>query len=479
MTSPAEPAVDSRLFAAAEEVLARFLELEASDAARPPLSAADASSLPLELPRVGLGEGAALARLKRVIEATPPTAGPRFVNQLFAGRESVATIAEIAASVLNTSMYTYKAAGPQVLIERAVIERLLDIARMRGGDGMFTPGGSLSNLAAMIVGRNEVVPGAREDGFDGRTRTLYVSSESHYSVRKNANMIGIGRGNVRAVAVDAQGRMRPEALSAMIASDRAAGLDPMMVVATCGTTVMGSFDPLSALAAIAAREGMWLHADGAFGGTALLHPSSSSLLDGLESCDSFTWDAHKAMGVPLTCSVALTRRPGLMQKHFDESASYLFQRDHGAEEAWLNPGRRSLQCGRRNDALKLWAQWQAIGDDGYAARVGRQRELARLAAEFARAHPAMRLTHEPAWLTVCFEIIGKPSDLVCEELDRTGELKIGFGVVHGRRVLRLVTVNPEHTRAQIERMMEEILAAAARVPDGDNAVGPQSSPDPE
>ena len=452
-------------------IIERLLEREEGDAAPPvPLERAR-TGLDVSIPAGGRGEEAALERLAEIAEATPPTSGPRFVNQLFAGRERVATAAEIVASVLNTSMYTYKAAGPQVLLEGALIRHMLEKAGMSGGDGMFTPGGSLSNLAAMIVGRNEMVDGAREKGFDGRKRTIYVSSESHYSIPKNANMIGVGRSNVRSVAVDARGRMDPDALALRIEQDRASGLEPMMIIATSGTTVMGAFDPLPPLADIAEREGVWLHADGAFGGTALLSERSRGLLAGLERADSFTWDAHKAMGVPLTCSVALTRRPGLMQKHFDETASYLFQHDYDDEQAWLNPGVKSLQCGRRNDALKLWAQWQALGDDGYAERVGAQLDLAKTAADIARDDERFTLSCEPEWLTVCFEATGKPSDAVCDALNESGELKVGFGIVNGRRVIRLVTVNAAHTSEDIGRMMESIARVAQDLPDGENSVG--------
>jgi glutamate/tyrosine decarboxylase-like PLP-dependent enzyme len=276
---------------------------------------------------------------------------------------------------------------------------------------------------------------------------------------------------VREVAVDERGRMSAGALAEAVRHDRERGLEPMMIIATSGATVTGAFDPLDELADVAQAEGLWLHADGAFGGTALLHADTRHLLSGIERCDSFTWDAHKAMGVPLTCSVALTREPGLMRKHFDETASYLFQQDVEHEEAgWLNPGLRSLQCGRRNDALKLWAQWQALGDDGYAARVEHQLGLAKRAAAIVRETPGARLALEPEWLTVCFEIDGAGSEATCERLSREGTLKIGYGVVAGRRVIRLVTANPAHTEADIDRMMDDIFEAARRAPAADNAV---------
>ena len=181
-------------------------------------------------------------------------------------------------------------------------------------------------------------------------------------------------------------------------------------------------------------------------------------------------DAHKMMGVPLTCSVLLTREPGMTRKHLDEHASYLYQEDDEDEAAWMNPGKRSLQCGRRNDAVKLWAQWQALGDDGYEQRVGKQLALARHAAGRINADDRFVLSFDPSWVNVCFEAAGKLSDAVCARLNRSGKLKIGYGNVNGRRVIRLVTSNPALGTGDIDRMLEDIAAAADESPRGDNAI---------
>jgi len=461
----------------AANLIAEVLQQESRPEGVAPLDVETAkATLPIAIPSVGVGEDEAIERLRRVVMATPTTSGKRFFNQLFAGRERVATMAEAVTVALNQSMYTYKVAGPQVLIEREVIERMQAKAGMPGGDGMFTPGGSLSNLAAMLVGRNEIDPEATTTGFDGRGRVIYASAERHYSVRKNAAMIGVGRENVRHVPVDDRGLMKPDALAAMIAEDNGAWKRPMMIVATSGTTVIGAFDPLEQLADVASEHGLWLHVDGAYGGTALMHPEHRQLLRGLERADSFTWDAHKMMGVPLTCSVALTRKPGLFQKHFDESASYLFQQDFGDDHAWLNPGTRSLQCGRRNDALKLWAQWQSLGDDGYADRVERQITLARYAAGIVRDDPRMTLSLEPEWANVCFEVAGKSTEAICEVLNTQGRMKIGHGVVFGRRIIRLVTIDPSITEGDIDRFFDEILDAGSAVESADNAVSATNAP---
>ncbi|MEO1717531.1 MAG: pyridoxal-dependent decarboxylase, partial [Planctomycetota bacterium] len=226
------------------------------------------------------------------------------------------------------------------------------------------------------------------------------------------------------------------------------------------------FDPVPAIADVCKDFGAWLHVDGAFGGTSLLSPDHRHLMAGLDRADSFTWDAHKMMGVPLVSSVCLTREPGLTTKHFDESASYLFQQDSDD----LNPGTRSIQCGRPNEAIKLWALWQALGDDGYAARTNRQVELARYVADRVRTDDDFVLSVEPEWATVCFELVGKPSDAICEALDDQQLAKLGFGIVKGRRVIRLVTVNPHLTEGDFDRLLAEIKHVGADLPEADNAL---------
>ncbi len=415
------------------------------------------SELDLAPPRRGQPMEAVAERLWRVLEYTPNTAGKRYFNQLFAGRDEGALLGEIVAAVANNSMYTFKAAGAQVLAERALLRHMGAKVGWSDCEGAFTPGGSMSNFAAMLVARNVAIEGVRERGFDGRPLAVYTSAESHYSIRKNAGMLGLGRDSVRAIATDTEGRMRPDALRDAIDTDLAAGITPVMIIATAGTTVQGAFDPIRDIAGVAGERGVWLHVDGAFGGSLLLSAKHRAALDGCELADSFTWDAHKMMGVPLTCSVALFRDAGRLQRSLDESASYLFQRD----EDDYNPGVRSLQCGRRNDALKLWVAWQRLGDEGYERRVERQFALAAHAVAVIEADPQLTLTKRPQSINVCFEIAGVDAREVCDLLDREGRIKVSHGTVDGRATVRLVCANPDLTEADIDEFFVEIRRAAA------------------
>lgn len=399
-----------------------------------------------------------LDNMREVIRNTPQTSGHRFFNQLFAGRIPIATAAEWLATLTNVSMYTYKVGGPMILTEREVARRMCALAGFPEGDGISVPGGSIANLIGMLCGRNHAVPNCKDEGADGRRLTFYLSKEGHYSVIKNAGVLGTGRNNVRLIDVDDRGRMRPEKLAEAVAKDLAEGAVPCAIIATAGTTVIGAFDPIREIASVAKKHDIWLHVDGAFGGTFLLHPQRRELLDGITLADSLTWDAHKAMGMPLMCSMLLTRNPEALYDNLNEAADYLFQSD----DDLVNPGTRSLQCGRANDTFKLWAAWQQLGDEGWVARIERQMELSAYAAQRVQSEEHLHLAIEPASTTICFTVDDIDSPMVCEQLRAEGKALVGYGQVFEQTVVRLVTVNPEITEADLDRLFDDILATAAQ-----------------
>lgn len=446
----------AQAFTLAEELL----EMEAKSPEEPALDPRDVEAIvDLSLPERGLPAAEVVRRLSAVTRLTPKTSGRRFFNQLFAGREPAAALAEVVTALCNTSMYTYKVAGVHVLIERLVIERLARAAGFSDGDGTTVPGGSMGNLVGLLLARNRTLPTLRNDGNWSVPLTVYVSEEGHYSIRKSAGILGLGRDNVRFVPTDRRGHMDVPALERLIQLDFDAGARPVAVVATAGTTVRGAFDPIDGLADVAGRHGLWLHVDGALGATLLLHPQGRQRLHGIERADSLCWNAHKMMGVPLSSSFILVRQRGLLYENFNELADYLFQQD----DAELNPGTKSIQCGRRNDALKVWAAWLALGDSGWEERIGRQLGLAREVAEEVRRRPALELLEPPESVCVCFQVRGKPSGEICRRLYRQGKAAVGSGVVAGRDVIRLVTVNPEITRDDLFRFLDEVLEVASEL----------------
>ena len=435
------------------ELLRRHLEREREE---PVVPYADPEELqavfPFAPPARGVDDETLFGRLETLIAATPRTTTRRFFNQLFSGRDDFGSIGEILAAFLNSSMYTFKAAGPQVILERELVRHMGRRIGYSDADGTFVPGGSMANLTAMLLARNKARPGSRDHGVDGPRLVFYASACCHYSVRKAAGILGIGRDQLHEIAVDDRGRMLPGVLRETIATDLAAGHQPFLVLATAGTTVRGAYDPLGPIADISEESGLWFHIDGAMGGSALMSETHRNLLKGSERSDSFAWDAHKLLGVPLSCSAVLVREKGALFQSLSEHASYLFQNDNDEYDL----GQISLQCGRRNDALKLWAAWQHHGDEGFGGKIDHIFGLTRYAESIIEEDPELELACPVESITVCFTVRGHDSEKLCETLRQRARAVVGFSVVGGQKVIRLAIPNAAMVEHDIDAFFDEL-----------------------
>ncbi len=234
-------------------------------------------------------------------------------------------------------------------------------------DGGLTSGGAESNHTAILTALAHAFPDFPERGLRSLPGqpVLYVSAEGHGSVAKAARLCGLGDDAVQAVRVDHEWRADPEDLVARIVRDRRAGCVPFLVVATAGTTGAGAVDPLEDLAAVAEREGLWLHADAAWGGAAAFVPELRSLLCGIEHADSIGFDAHKGLSVPMGVGFHLTRRGELLERVFGVAASGM-PRDADSLDV-EDPYRRSMLWSRRFAGLKVLLSLAVAGWDGCAA----------------------------------------------------------------------------------------------------------------
>jgi sulfinoalanine decarboxylase/sulfinoalanine decarboxylase/aspartate 1-decarboxylase len=350
---------DLKLFATIAQAL---LEAEQQEPVVKPVLAGDLfQQLDLTLKDEGASEDDFAKALQALVLHTPRTTTNKFFNQLFGGRNGKAVIGDLLAAILNNSMYTYKVAGPMVGVEKEVLR---NVAKLAGygpdADGTFSPGGYM----AMLMARDVIDPQTRLEG-SRPDLIAYTSEEAHYSIPKNAALMGIGRNQVRMVPCNEHGEMQSDALDRMIQEDKAKGLRPFFVNATAGTTVLGAFDPVDALADVCEKHNLWLHVDGAYCGGVIFSEKYKHLLRGLERSNSFSLNAHKMLGTPLSCSIIITQHKKYLYDSFSNEAAYLYQTDEDA----YNLGKTSLQCGRRNDALKLWTLWKAIGKKGLEALV--------------------------------------------------------------------------------------------------------------
>ena len=375
--------------------------------------------------------------LEQLILQTPRTATKLFFNQLFGGRQSKATLGDLLAVMLNNSMYTYKVAGPQVGIEKEILHKIsYRIGYGNDSDGTFAPGGSMTNFMAMLMARDARKANVRQEGITQKM-TLYTSEESHYSIPKNAAFIGIGREQVRYIPTDSEGKMIVSKLRETIEQDTKQGFIPFFVNATAGTTVLGAFDSIEPIAQICKEHELWLHVDGAYCGGVIFSKKHKHLVNGLELTDSFSINAHKMLGTPLSCSIIVTKHKKHLHNSFSNDAAYLYQTD-GDD---YNLGKTSIQCGRRNDALKFWTLWKSVGTNGLEAMVDKQFALADQARDYIRNHPDYTLYSFDESISVCFNYKNIPAQQLCTALYESGSVLVGFGNFRDTDFVRLVTIN--------------------------------------
>uniref|UniRef100_A0A8C2I127 Glutamate decarboxylase 2 n=1 Tax=Cyprinus carpio TaxID=7962 RepID=A0A8C2I127_CYPCA len=285
------------------------------------------------------------------------TAHPRYFNQLSTGLDMVGLAADWLTSTANTNMFTYEVAPVFVLLEYVTLKKMREIIGWQEGrgDGIFSPGGAISNMYAMLLARYKMFPEVKEKGMSSVPRLVAFTSEhSHFSIKKGAAALGIGTESVICIKADERGKMIPSDLERRIVE----GYVPFFVSATAGTTVYGAFDPLMAIADICKKHDIWMHVDGAWGGSLLMSRKHRWKLNGVERANSMTWNPHKMMAVPLQCSALLVREEGLMQSCNQMQACYLFQQDKQYDLSY-DTGDKALQCGRHVDIFKLWLMWRA------------------------------------------------------------------------------------------------------------------------
>ncbi|MEV7869498.1 aspartate aminotransferase family protein [Streptomyces sp. NPDC088124] len=388
---------------------------------------------------------------------------PRYLAHLNCPVVIPAVLGEAVLSAINSSLDTWDQSAGATLIER----RLIDWTARRIGlgasaDGVFTSGGTQSNLQALLFAREEA---KAED--PGKLR-VFASECSHFSVQKSATLLGLGPDAVVSVPCDRDKRMRTVALAAELERCRAEGLTPMAVVATAGTTDFGSIDPLPEIAALCAQYGTWLHVDAAYGCGLLVSPTRRALLDGIEHADSVTVDYHKSFFQPVSSSAVLVRDAATL-RHATYHADYLNPR-RTVEERIPNQVDKSLQTTRRFDALKLWMTLRVMGADGVGRLFDEVCDLAAEGWQLLAADPRYDVVVAPQLSTLVFrylpEHITSPTAIDRANLHArtalfaSGEAVVAGTTVGGRQYLKFTLLNPETTVRDIAAVLDLISGHA-------------------
>jgi aromatic-L-amino-acid decarboxylase len=426
---------------------------------------------------------------RTILENSRHNGHPRFFGYVASPATPPGAFADLIASTLNSNVTSWRSGPAATEIERTVVGWLASLIGYTSGDqtahGLLTSGGSMANLTALLIAHR-----AKSDTEVASTglwnisapMTIYASDQIHMSIPKAADILGLGRAQVRLVAADDRFRMNTSRLRQTIANDLENGLKPFCVVGSAGTVNTGAVDPLDEIAEVASEFGLWFHIDGAYGALAALDETKRPLFRGLERADSISLDPHKWLYVPIDSGCLLFRDEARARAAFSfDSADYIKVHEQNADEAFAfwNYG---PELSRRFRALKIWMTLRYYGVRRIAAAISEDNALAAYLGEQVEAATDFELLAAPELSICCFRYVppslqerlrtpGADAAAIDAELDqlnteimnvvqRGGRAYLSSATIRGKFALRACITNFRTTRDDIDQTLEIIRDAA-------------------
>lgn len=326
---------------------------------------------------------------------------PRFFSYFSVSASAAGILGEMLAAGINTNAMLWQSNPASTELEMVTLGWLREWCGLPDSFfGEIFDTASVSTLHALIAAREQIAPQTRSAGAPAGL-VAYASEYAHSSVEKAAMALGVGQQQHRKIAVDAAFRMKPEALEAQILADKAKGLTPFCVTATIGTTSVTSVDPVSAIAEICRRHGLWLHVDAAYAGPVAICPEYRHHFAGWEQADSIVLNPHKWLFTPIDISVFYIRHADTLRRALSLVPEYLKSAQHDRAVNLMDYG---VPLGRRFRSLKLWFVMRSFGREGVAARLKHHIQMAQRLAERIAAHPRFEVTAPTPFSTVCFRL---------------------------------------------------------------------------
>jgi len=406
---------------------------------------------------------------------------PNYIAHLNCPVVIPALAAEVLISAINSSQDTWDQSAGGTLMERQLINwTAQQIGFGDRADGVFTGGGSQSNLMGLLLARdyfalNRLNHNIKVDGNppEASRFRVFVSDKSHFSNQKNASLLGLGEQGVIQVATDGRFKMKPDALEEAIRNELQLGNIPFAIVATAGTTDFGNVDPLEAISALAAKYKLWMHVDAAYGCGLLLTDQHKHLLAGIEKADSVTIDYHKSFFQPISSSAFIVRDKNSLEiiKHH---ADYLNPKEQDYEEYPAQINKSITQSTRRFDALKLWFTLRLLGREKLGEYMNAIISTAKEAADLITRDPELELLSDSDISVLVFRyrsLTLKHVDLsalnqyIKKKMFHTGEVLVASTKVNGSFYLKFTIFNPITTVNDIKNILGIIKTYGAAYPE--------------
>lgn len=347
------------------------------------------------VPRDGIGDAAAYEDFLRLVRPYPNgNIHPRFWGWVMGTGSPQSAMADFLSSVINPQMGGLEHAP--VFVEQQVVKWFAELMRFpKSASGILISGGTMANVLGLAVARRQRADwDVRKLGVAaGAPLRVYSSGEVHSWLAKACDFLGMGTDAFHRIAPREDFTADVDAMAAAIAADRAAGFKPFCIVATVGTVQTGASDDLNALADLAAREGLWLHVDGAFGAMAALSDlaEAKAAVKGLERADSVAFDLHKWGYMPFDIAMLLTKEDRHLTETFANQAPYLMSLPGGLAPGGIYFNERGIELTRAFRALKIWMTLRAQGSDLFGAHIGRNIQQAQYLAALVEKEPQLEL----------------------------------------------------------------------------------------
>jgi len=376
-----------------------------------------------------------------------------------------ALAAEMLISAINSSLDTWDQSAGGTLIEQKLIQwTATEIGFGTKSDGVFTSGGSQSNLMGLLLARDHYAAQflghtIKKDGLpiEAKRFRIFVSEMAHFSIQKSASLLGLGEQSVVKIKTDRSYKMNAVLLEDAIKREKELGNIPIAIVATAGTTDFGSIDPIPEIAVLASRHQLWLHVDAAYGCGLLLTGTYRHRIAGIEKANSVTVDYHKSFFQPVSSSVFLVndRRYFGLITHY---ADYLNPKDH-EEDGIPNQVNKSIQTTRRFDALKLWFTLRLMGKKGLGNYIDRIIETTREVVTVLENDPHFELLNHSDISALVFRYSACPfqsfdldnvNRYIKAQLYKNGQALVAGTKVNGQFYLKFTILNPRTTITTIQ-----------------------------
>ena len=443
------------------QVVDLLVDAMAQAAARSPLPESLVSKTWSQLPQGSVDEDRLLEELRSQLLHSMNAAHPGYIGHMDSIPTTMSVIGDLLVAALNNNMLSVEMSPLFSRLETTVLQQITQLFGLGPqANGVLVSGGSLANLQALLVARN-IAFNALDHGIpQGQQPVFFVSEVAHTSFKKAAMVMGLGTKAAIPVATNHNSQINLDDLKTQLTTAKNQGQTPFAIVATAGTTVTGSIDPIAEMANIAKAHQLWFHVDAAYGGAVMFSNHHRHQLAGIEQADSVTFNPQKWLYVAKTCAMVMFRQFDLLQHQFRVLAPYMHDHDD-----WPNLGELTVQGTRHPDILKLWLSLQHIAKNGYSAIIDHNYALTQTFTTAVKARSFLTLASAPQMNLVCFR--AEPAGLPIEEWDswnqglqqwllEQGNTFLSLPIYRGQRWLKAVLLNPFTTAEHIHTLFAHI-----------------------